>query len=119
MRADRYAELGSHQQHREHFVHAAKPASIDLAEVDRIGLEELLEHDTVLAMLAGCDPDAEGAHGLGHLSVTEHVIWAQRLFDPPRLVFGKTLHVRDRLVHLPDLVGVHHQYAIPADLLSQ
>ena len=42
--ADRHAELGRQQQDRQHLVDPAEPARVDLAEVDRAGLHQLLEH---------------------------------------------------------------------------
>src|SRR5262245_22281103 len=49
VRADRDAELRGHEDHRQVLVHAAEPAAVDLAEADRVGLEELLEEDAVRA----------------------------------------------------------------------
>ena len=57
VRADRDAELGGEQQDRDRLVDAADAARVELADVDRLGLEELLEDDPVLDVLAGRDPD--------------------------------------------------------------
>ena len=51
------------QQHREHLVDAAEPARVDLADGDRLGLEELLEHDPVVDVLAGRDADRARRRG--------------------------------------------------------
>ncbi len=51
--ADGHAEFGGEQQHRQHFIDAAESAAIKLAEVHGFGLQELLEHDAIVAMLAG------------------------------------------------------------------
>ena len=56
VRADRHAELRGQQQHRQHLVDAAEPAAVELADVDRVELQQLLEHDAVLDVLAGRDP---------------------------------------------------------------
>src|SRR5204863_106319 len=55
VRAHRHAELGGEQQHRDDLVHTAQPAGIDLAVVQAAGLQELLEHDPVVTVLAGGD----------------------------------------------------------------
>src|SRR5207245_10766138 len=51
MWADRHAELGRQEEHRQHLVQAAEAACIQLAEADRLSLEELLEDHAVLTML--------------------------------------------------------------------
>ena len=57
VRADRHAELGRQQQDRDVLVDPADPAGVDLHDVDRPGLQQLLEHDRVGGVLAGGDPD--------------------------------------------------------------
>ena len=56
-------EFCGHEEHGDDLVYAAQPACIDLADVDCAGLEELLEHDAVLAHFAGCDADVVGFQG--------------------------------------------------------
>src|SRR5690242_15873050 len=56
VRTDRHAELRGEQDDREHLVHAAEPAAVELADVDRSGLQQLLEDDAVLHVLARGDP---------------------------------------------------------------
>ena len=50
--------------------------------------------------------------------MAQDVVGAQGLLDPPRPELGQSLHVGNRLLDLPDLVGVHHQGAVLADLLA-
>ena len=57
VRAYGNAELRGEQQDREHLVDSAEPARVYLADVDGAGLEELLEDDAILHVLAGRDPD--------------------------------------------------------------
>src|SRR5204863_30179 len=57
VRADRHAELRGQEQHGDTFVDAAQPASVELAEAERTGLQELLEHDEVVVVLAGRHAD--------------------------------------------------------------
>ena len=58
VRAHRHAELGRQEQDGEVLVHAADPAGVDLDDVDRLGLQQLLEDHTVLHVLAGCDRES-------------------------------------------------------------
>lgn len=71
------AVLGRHQHDREIFVQPSQSARIDLHDVNRVGGEELLEHDTVLAMLTGRDTD--GMHGLGDAAMAQNIVGARRL----------------------------------------
>ena len=50
--------------------------------------------------------------------MSEHVVGARRLLDPPRLVGGEGAHRFDRLVDAPHLVRVHHQDAVRPELSS-
>lgn len=63
--------FGGHEQHGDDFVYTAQTAGVDLADVDCAGLEELLEHDAVLAHLAGGDADAVGLEGFADGLVAE------------------------------------------------
>src|SRR6266550_4095975 len=83
MRADRDAELRRQQLHRDHLVDPSEPAGVDLADADRIGLEQLLEHYTVVNVLPGRDPDR--GDGAGDHGVAEDVVRARRLLDPVRV----------------------------------
>jgi len=57
VRADGYTKLGGHEQDGEDFGYAGKTARVDLDDVDRLGLQQLLEHDAVVRVLAGCNTD--------------------------------------------------------------
>lgn len=101
--ADRDAVLGREQQDGEVLVHPGDPCGVDLDEVDRAGLEQLLEHDPVGDVLAGGDLDRlPGPHGC----VAEHVVGTGRFLDPVRVVGGERLHPLHRVGHVPSLVGV-------------
>jgi hypothetical protein len=87
-----------------------------LATPDRVGLQQLLEDDPVRGDLAGGDPARRAGQGLRDAGVTEHVVGVGGLLDPVRVELDQPGHVGDRLVDVPDLVGVHHQQRVRADL---
>src|SRR5207249_9434499 len=77
--AHRNAELGGEEEHRQHLVHTAQAAAIDLTESDRPRLHQLLEDDAVLTLLSGRDADRrDRARNRG---VPEDVVGARRLLD--------------------------------------
>ena len=115
VRAHRHAELRREQQHRQHFVHPAEPARVDLAVVDGLRLHQLLEDHAVGRVLTGRDPDRCDRSADGR--VTEHVVGTRRLLDPPQVERREVPHPRDRLVDVPHLVGVGHEREV-ADLLA-
>ena len=116
MRAHRHAKLGGEQQHGEHLVQPAESAGIHLQEVDRLRLQQLLEHHAVRAVLTR--RDADRLHGAADRGVAQDVVGAGRLFDPEQLVWLQPRHVFDRLADVPRLVRVDHQRAVPADLFA-
>ena len=59
VRAHRNSELLGHQKHGKNLVHSTQTATVDLTERDRFGLQQLLEDDTVLAILT-CRPLVAG-----------------------------------------------------------
>ena len=63
VRADGDADLGGHEVDRDDVVEAAHPRRVDLAELHGAALQELLEHDAVLAHLAGRHADPCGGEG--------------------------------------------------------
>ena len=81
VRADRDPELGRQQLDRQDFVDAAQAAAVELAEADGLGLQELLEHDPILAMLAGGHADPERARALAR---SGHVRGRHRGWSAPR-----------------------------------
>src|SRR5207302_8783180 len=90
MRADRHAELRSHEQDGEYLVRATEAAIVELAEVDRFRLQELLEHDSVVRVLAG--RDADGTDGATDRGVAENVVGAGWRVDPERFELGDRAH---------------------------
>ncbi len=107
MRADRNAEFRRQQQDRKYLVHAANTTGIDLADAERVRLQELLEEHAVLHHLARGDLDRRDCLGDG--GMPEHVVRTGRLFDPPRVDIRQITHPVDGLRHVPRLIGVQHQ----------
>lgn len=64
MGTHRHAELCRHQDDGKVFIDTRDTAAIDLADINRVGLHELFEHDLTMAVLAtgnthaGFAPDA-------------------------------------------------------------
>ena len=59
MGAHWHTKLGSHEHDCKHLVDATKAAGINLTKVNCLGLEKLLEHDTVLAHFASGDANSQ------------------------------------------------------------
>src|SRR4029077_20944119 len=116
MRAHRHPELGGQQQDGDHLVDTAQPAAVDLAEVDRSRLHELLEHHAVVDVLAG--GHADGRDRVTYAAVAEHIVWTGGLFDPPRIHLGERPDRGDGLLDSPNLVRVEHQPALRPDRLA-
>src|SRR5256714_11692353 len=93
MWADGDAELRGEQQHGQDLIDPAQPATIDLTEADRTGLHELLEQDAVVTLLSGRDTDRRDGPRDG--GVTQHVVWAGRLLDPPGIEPRQLAHPGD------------------------
>jgi hypothetical protein len=90
VRAHWNPELRSEKKDRDRLVHASDSAGIELADIDRLRLKQLLEDDAVLNVLACCNtnrlyltPDSR---------MTENIVRARRLLYPPRVVTSKDPH---------------------------
>ena len=114
--ADGDAEFCGEEDDGEVFVDAGDAAAVDLADVDGLGLEELLEHDAVVAVLAGGDADRGTS---------------RRMRAWPRMssgLVGSSIHqgfergelagAVDGFEDAPLLVGVDHELVGPADLFA-
>ena len=106
MRADGDIELGSHEEYGEVFIDPGQAAAVNLTHVDGPCLHQLLEHYAIVAVFAGGD-----AHG--HLppdaGVSENIVRTGGLFHPPGINFSKLLRALDGFIHVPFLIGIHHQ----------
>ena len=83
MRAHGDPELGRHEQDAQDLAHARKSARIDLAHVDRLRLQELLEHHPVMRVLARRDADPVWLQCFADGRMPEDVVRCRRLFDEP------------------------------------
>ena len=119
VRAHRDAELGGQQQDRDVLVDPGDPARVDLQHVDRVGLQQLLEHHPVGDVLAGGHrdrpPSGAARQRLPDGRVAEHVVRAGRLLDPRRVVRRQRAHPGDRVGDVPALVGVDRDPDVRAD----
>ena len=84
VRADRDAELGSHQQNSENLAHTSKADRVDLADVDGLDLEKLLEDHPVVCVLTGRDANTIWLESLPDGGMAEDIIWSSRFLDEPR-----------------------------------
>jgi hypothetical protein len=75
------AKLGREEEHAQDLVHAGETECVELESVESFGLEQLLEHDPVVDVLARSDADAVGLERLADLGVTEDVVGRGGLLD--------------------------------------
>src|SRR5919202_2139571 len=115
VRADRHAELPGHEEDGEDLVHTAQTAGIYLAEANGVCLQELLEDDAVLAVLAR--GDSYGSDGFRDPGVSQNVVGAGGFLHPPRVELLQVIRSIYGLVNLPDLVRIHHELPVGAYLL--
>lgn len=104
------AELGCHEQDAQHLRDTRQPTRVDLAHIDRLRLQELLEDHAVVCVLARGDADVERLERLAHRGVPEDVVGRRGLLDEPRLDLRKRRDVVDCDGDVPHLVGVDHEH---------
>src|SRR5215831_7408264 len=117
MRTDRDAKFSRHQHHKDSFVQSTMASHIKLAHVYGAGLQHLLEHDPVLAVLAGGYEDWSDC--FTNPRTAQDLIWTCWLLDPIGIELSKLPHRCDGFVDLPDLIGIHHQESIWANGITQ
>lgn len=91
----RNMEFCRHQHHSHDFIQTTKTTSIHLDVIQRLGLQELLEHDAILTVLASGDFDVVLAKGGADIGVAEDVVGGGGFFDEPGLELFEMLHVLD------------------------
>ena len=113
MRVDDHAELGGEQQIGDVLVHARDPAGVDLHDVDRAVLKQLFEDDPVRHVLPRCHPYR--GYPLAYARQSQDVVGVGRLLDPGDVELREKPDAVDRLVDVPDLVGVEGKADVIAD----
>jgi hypothetical protein len=116
--ANRDIELLSHQKDSKDLIDTCDTARIDLTEIDGLSLEELLEDDSVLNVFTSGNTGAR-VQSLTDRSMAEDIIRRSGLLNEERIERKKILHPIDSLLHIPNLVGIHHQYTILANFLTE
>lgn len=102
-RVERDAKFGRHQHNSHDLVEPAETTSVDLDVIERLGLQELLEHDAVLAVFAGGDLDVVFLEGGADGGVAEDVVGGGGFFDEERFERGEVGEVSFRFGDGPDL----------------
>lgn len=92
-----------HQHHSHDFVQTAKTTCIHLDIIQRLSLQELLEHDAILAVLARGDFNVVLAKGGADGGVAEDVIGGGGFFDEERFEVSEVGKVGFRFGDRPDL----------------
>src|SRR6478672_12752782 len=116
VRTNRHTKLPGHQQHREHFIHSAQTTTVDLTKTDRTGLHELLEHHTILTVFTCGHSDWFDCASNARMS--QHIVRRCRFFNPVWTKLRELFHVTNGFTNLPNLIGIHHQFAVPPNLIS-
>ena len=74
VRADGLAKLGGHKEHREHLANAGQTAGINLNDIYRVRLEELLEHHPIVRVFARGNAHAVGFQFAPDAGMTEDAV---------------------------------------------
>lgn len=92
-RMQRNLELCRHQHNSHDLIQPAKTTSIHLDIIQRLSLQELLEHDAILTVLAGGDLDIVFSEGGADGLVTKDVIGRGGFFDEERFEGSEFLYI--------------------------
>lgn len=114
MRANRHAKFGRHEKDTQNLADSTKTTRIDLANIDSLCLQELLECNLlsvrlegrtypVVRVLAGGNTDSVWFEALANCSVSQSIIRSCGLFNEPRLDGLEVLDVFDGLLDIPNL----------------
>lgn len=83
MWAHRYAKFLRHQKYAQNLADSSKSARVNLAHIDRLRLEKLLEYHSIVSMLACCNTDTMGRESFTDGCMSENIIRCRRLLDEP------------------------------------
>ena len=78
--------LGSHQQHTQHLTDSCESACINLTNIDRVRLEQLLEHHTVMRMFPSRNTNSVRLECTPDRGMAKSIIWCRRLLNEPENV---------------------------------
>src|SRR4029077_9565430 len=100
-----------------YLVQAAKPGTVNLTKIDRLCLQQLFEHYSIMTMFARCHADWRDR--FANCSMAENIVGTCRFFDPPGAELGQAAHVTYGFIDIPHLVSIHHELSIPTDFFAQ
>lgn len=95
MRADNLAALARHQHHGKHLLWASEAARVNLDDIDGVCLEELLEDDARVGVLARSDTDAKWQQRFPDGGVAQSIVGRGGLLNEPWLEGGELRDVVD------------------------
>ena len=99
----RNVKLCRHQHDSHNFIQATKTTSVHLDVVQRFSLQELLEHDSILTVLAGSDLDIVFAECCADGRVAKYIVGGCGLLDEKRFERGEVSEIGLCFGNGPDL----------------
>ena len=82
--------LCCHEEHAEHLADARETTRVDLTDIYRLRLEQLLEHHPVMRVLAGRDANPMCLERTPDRGVPQYIIGCRRLLNEPTLRRNKS-----------------------------
>src|ERR1700677_2531728 len=83
LKSTKHDPLCRHEEHAEHLADARQTTRVDLADIYRLRLEQLLKHHPVMRMLARRDADPMFLQRAPDRGVSQYIIRSRRLLDKP------------------------------------
>src|ERR1700691_1856886 len=83
MRTNRHSKLLRHQQYTQYLGDSCKSAGIDLAYIDSLCLQKLLEYHSVVCVLACGNPNTVRCEGPADGSVSKDIVRSCGLLNKP------------------------------------
>ena len=111
------AELSRQQAHRKELGNPRHPRAVDLHDLHRLRLHEVLKHDSVGNVLAQCNRD--WLDRVGKRAVRPNIVRMRGFFYEVRGYVSKLLAHFQRTWKRPLLVGVEHDERIGAGKFAQ
>ena len=76
-------QLCSHQKNADHFTYTCQSAGIDLNDINRVGLQKLLEDHAIMRMLASGHTNPMGLQGLSDSCMPKDIIRSSGFLNKP------------------------------------